>query len=279
MDGGGHQHALAHGGGQLEDGVLHQLTVPPVQQAVLAAAGHDGQLRPAQLVMEHISVDAGGGDDHPALQCAAVRLQQEMAALPADAPYLRVEAELTAVGGGVLRQCDGHAEGADNGAGGGVQRGRRLRRHPRLLPPQRLPVQHRQSLHAVLLTPALQFLQTGDVRLIEAQHQRAAPAVGEVQLPGQRLHHPGALHVEPGLGRACRRVESGVADGGVGLAGAHAHVLAPLRKTDAQAVAAEPAGHGAAHRAAAYNHGIIHRKNLFSKGRQTPPQYAYNIIK
>ena len=33
------------------------------------------------------------------------------------------------------------------------------------------------------------------------------------------------------------------------------------------------------HNISAYNHGIIHRKNLFSKGRQTPPQYAYNIIK
>ena len=266
MDGGGYQHALAHGGGKLENGVLHQLAVPPVQQAVFAPAGNDGQLRLTQLVMERIAVYAGGGDDHPALQYALRRLQQEMIVLPADVLHLRVEAELAAVGGGVLRQRDGHAKGADNGAGRRIQRGHGLRRDPGLLTAQRLTIQHRQTLHAVALSAGLQLLQTGDVGLVKAQHQRAAPAVGEIQLAGQRLHHLRTGHVEPGLGRADGRVEPGVADGRVGLAGACAHILATLHQTDTQPIAAEPAGHGAANGAAAHDHSIIHRSNLFPEG-------------
>ena len=38
------QHTLAHGGGQLEDGVLHQLAAGAVQQTVFTPPGHDGQL-------------------------------------------------------------------------------------------------------------------------------------------------------------------------------------------------------------------------------------------
>ena len=109
-----------------------------------------------------------------------------------------------------------------------MQRGHSLRRDPGLLTAQGIAVQDGQTLHAVALSAGLQLLQTGNVGLVEAQHQRAAAAVGEVQLAGQRLHHAGALHVEPRLGGAYRRIEAGVADGGIGLAGAHAHVLAAL---------------------------------------------------
>lgn len=228
MDRGGHQHALAHGGGKLENSVPRQAAIAAVQQAVLAAAGDDVQLTLAQLVMERVAVDTGGTDDRAALQRAAAGLQQEAAVLTADALYLRVEAELAAVGGGVLRQRDGHAEGTDNGAGRRIQRGHSLRRDPGLLTAQGVAVQDGQTLHAVALSAGLQLLQTGNVGLVEAQHQRAAAAVGEVQLTGQRLHHAGALHVEPRLGGAYRRIEAGVADGGIGLAGAHAHVLATL---------------------------------------------------
>ena len=280
VDGGGHQHALAHGGGELEDGVLHQLTVPPVQQAVFAPAGNDGQLRLAQLVMERVAVYTGGGDDHPALQYALRRLQQEVIVLPADTLHLRVEAELAAVGGGVLRQRDGHAKGADNGAGRRIQRGHSLRRDPGLLTAQRLAAQHRQTFHAVALSAGFQFLQTGDVSLVKAQHQRAAPAVGEIQLVGQRLHHLGTSHIEPGLGRADGRVEPGVADGGVGLAGACTYILATLHQTDTQLIAAEPAGHGAANSAAAHDHSIIHRSNLFPEGggQPLPATFSYTTL-
>ena len=102
------------------------------------------------------------------------------------------------------------------------------------------------------------LLQPGQARLLKAHHQGPVPAIGEVQLPGQRLHPAAALHVEPGLHRAGGGVEPGVNNGGIGLAGAHAHVLPLLRQTDFQLPAAQLPGHGAAHRAAADDDGIVH---------------------
>ena len=219
--------------------------------------------------MQRIAVDTGGADDNPGIDEVPAGVEAEKAASSFDAGDLRVEAEGAAVGGSVLRQGDGHAEGTQYRAGGRPQGRHGLVRHRRLKGVKRRLVQDLQPLHAVLHAPVQQLPQMGQLRLVEAQHQRAAPPVGEVQLFGEGLHHLRALHVEPGLGRTERRVKAGVADGGVGLAGAHTHVLAPLYQADVQPIAAEIPGHGAAHCAAAYDHRVIHMYYLFSKSRKT----------
>ena len=90
---------------------------------------------------------------------------------------------------------------------------------------QGLALHQLQSLHAVGKPPLIEGLQLLTVRRIQTQHQRSAPAIGEVQLMGQGLHHAAALHVEAGLPGAGLGVEAGVDNGGIGLAGAGADVL------------------------------------------------------
>ena len=72
--------------------------------------------------------------------------------------HLRIEAELRAVGGGVFRQSNGQAEGAENGAGGGVQRRHRLLGQGGLHPVQGLALHQLQSLHAVGKPPLIEGL-------------------------------------------------------------------------------------------------------------------------
>ena len=258
VDRGRYQHALAHGAGQLENGPLHQAAVLLVQQAVFSPPGHDAGGVAADLVMEHVAPHTGGADNGPGLQRPLGRLQHIALPGAADGLHPGVEAELRAVMGGVLRQGDGHAEGADDGAGGGVQRGHGLLRQGGLQLMEPAAPEDLQALHAVGPAPLQKLLQPGQARLLKAHHQGPVPAIREVQLPGQRLHPAAALHVEPGLHRAGGGVEPGMNNGGIGLAGAHAYVLSLLRQADFQLPAAQLPGHGAAHRAAADDDGIVH---------------------
>ena len=114
------RHTLTHGTGQLKDGMAHQTAVLPIQQAVFAPAGGDAERIGAQLVMQNIAPYAGGVDHGTALQRATAGVHHKVIPLPMDMLHLRIEAELRAVGGSVLRQSNGQAEGAENGAGGGV---------------------------------------------------------------------------------------------------------------------------------------------------------------
>lgn len=278
MDSGGHQHTLAHGTGQLKDGMAHQTAVLSVQQAVFAPAGGDVQRIAAQLVMEHVAPYAGGVDHGTALQRATAGVHHEVVPLPADMLHLRIEAELRAVGGGVFRQGDGQTKGTENGAGGGVQGRHRLLGQGGLHPVQGLALHQLQPLHAVGKTPLIEGLQLLTVRRIQTQHQRSAPAIGKVQLTGQGLHHAAALHVEAGLPGAGLGVEAGVDNGGIGLAGAGADVLIALHHTDAAAAAAQLPCDGAANDAAADDQYIIHDPSLLSKTKK-PRKSARRLLR
>ena len=70
--------------------------------------------------------------------------------------------------GGVFRQGDGHAEGADDGAGGGVQRGHGLLRQGGLQLMEPAAPEDLQALHAVDLSPVQKLLQMGQARLLKA---------------------------------------------------------------------------------------------------------------
>ena len=268
MDSGGHQHTLTHGTGQLKDGMAHQAAVLPVQQAVFAPAGGDPEGIGAQLVMQNIAPHTGGVDHGTALQRATAGVHHKVIPLPMDVLHLRVEAELRAVGGSVLRQSNGQTKGTENGAGGGVQRRHRLLGQGRLHPVQSLSLHDLQPLHAVGKPPLIEGLQLLTVRRIQTQHQRSAPAIGEVQLTGQGLHHAAALHVEAGLPAAGLGIEAGVDNGGIGLAGAGADVLIALHHTDAAAAAAQLPCDGAADDAAADDQYIIHDPSLLSKTKK-----------
>ena len=228
---GAHQDALAHGGGQLEDGAVHDAAVLLVQQAVFAPAGHGVVLLVAQLVMQRVAVHPGAAHHHPGLHVAPGGVQGEVVTGALDGLHGGVKLEPAAVFPGVFVEGDGHAEGAHDGAGGGVQRSVHLVAEGRLLLPQCVAPQDFQPLDVVLLAPLVQLPQPGHVRLVEAQHQGAVAPVVKVQLPAQLLHHLAAFHVEAGLQRAGGRVKARVHDGAVGLGGAHAHVLAPLHQT------------------------------------------------
>jgi len=123
VDSGGHQHTLAHGTGQLEDGAAHQAAVLPVQQAVFAPAGGDVQLPGRDHVVQHVGIDACRVDNIPRPEVALLRVDGPALLAPGKARDLCVEPEVHAVGIGVLRQGDGHIEGADNAAGGRPQGG------------------------------------------------------------------------------------------------------------------------------------------------------------
>ena len=278
VDSGGHQHALAHGTRQLEDGMAHQTAVLPVQQAVFAPAGGDPEGIAAQLVMEHVAPYAGGVDHGTTLHRATAGVHHKVIPLPADMLHLRIEAELRAVGGSVLRQSNGQAEGAENGAGRGIQGRHRLLGQGRLHPVQSLALHDLQPLHAVGKPPLIEGLQLLTVRRIQTQHQCAAPAIGKVQLTGQGLHHAAALHVEAGLPAAGLGVEAGVDNGGIGLAGAGADVLIALHHTDASAAAAQLPCDGAADDAAADDQYIIHDPSLLSKNKK-PRKSARRLLR
>ena len=168
VDRGRYQHALAHGAGQLEHGPLHQAAVLPVQQAVFPPPGHDAGSIAAHLVMEHVAPHTGGADHGPGLHGPPVGFQGIARLSPADALHPGVEAEGHAVVGGVLRQGDGHAEGTDDGAAGGVQGGNGLLRQGRLQRTKLLSPDDLQALHAVDLSPVQKLLQMGQARLLKA---------------------------------------------------------------------------------------------------------------
>ena len=117
-----------------------------------------------------------------------------------------------------------------------------------------------------------QLTQLRQAGFLEAQHQRTAAAVGEVQLAAELFHHPAALHVEARLLRPRHRVEACVDDGRVGLARPGADVLIALYETDLPCVAAQLSRHRAADHSAADHHGIPHRKHSLSCKKATQNQ-------
>ena len=122
---------------------------------------------------------------------------------------------------------------------------------------QLVPANNAQALHAVLFATLPQLLQPRQVFFVKAQYQGAVTLIGKVQLLAQTLHHAAAGHIEMGFFRSRLGVEAGVDDGGVGFAGANAHILPLFTQGQAQVVAAQLPGCGAAHSAAADDNGII----------------------
>ena len=66
-------------------------------------------------------MDPGGIDDRPGLDGHRGRFHGPEVTGPGKPRYRGIELKFYAVGGGVFRQGDGQAEGADDGSGGGVQ--------------------------------------------------------------------------------------------------------------------------------------------------------------
>ena len=143
---------------------------------------------------------------------------------------------------------------------------------------QLLAVNNAQTFHAVCFAPMQQLLQTGLVLFVKAHDQGAVAAVGEVQLVAEALHHAAAGHVELRLFRAGHGVKACVNDGGIGLAGAHAHVLALFAQGNAQVIPAQLPCCGTAHSAAADDDGVInHVKNHSFSAKKATQNHAQDL--
>ena len=261
VDGGGNQHALAVLAGQGKNGVLYVLARLLVQQAVIAPAGGDMNLFLADHVVELVGVHPCGIDHAAGLIGAVVGLNLPAARDGVQAGDLGVKAELHAVGGGVLRHGDVHAEGAHNTGGGGVEDAHGLFGQVGLQLEDFLPVQNQlHVLDAILDAPLIQGLQVGQGILVDTHHQGAAPVERKIQLLGQVLHHLIALHVQLGHQGSVGGVVACVNNGAVGLGGAAAHVLRLLQHTDFGLVPGQLAGGGAPGHTGPNDDYVIHRR-------------------
>src|SRR5699024_1777921 len=152
---------------------------------------------------------------------------------------------------GGLDHGQGKAPGIDDAGGGGVQSAADFGGEGGLHGAGFLPGQQPQFRHAVGHAPAVQRFQRGPALGGEANHQRAAPAEGHVQLLADLGGHAVALHVQGGHEGAGFGVVARVDDGAVCLGGAVGHIVAGFQHGGAQAVARQPVGGGGAHNAAA----------------------------
>ena len=104
-------------------------------------------------------------------------------------------------------------------------------RHLRLQSAHLLCLQNLKSFHAVLLPLIVKPLQKRPILLVKAKHQRPVPLIWKIQLPGQSLHHPAALHVQRSLPAARSSVEAPMDNAAVSLGGALAHIAGPLQNS------------------------------------------------
>ena len=259
VDGRADEDALAIFPGELEDRVLCKVAGRLVEQAIVAAARRDMQLARADLIVQHVGVDARRVDDGACLKRAAVRLNDPMAIFGADGGDFCVKLEANAVGGGVFRQGDGQAEGTDDRAGRRPEGRDRIRRDVRLKFAQAVPLDNLKTGHAVFHAVFIERVQARSLRFRHADDEAAAAAIWEVQFTGQRLHQLAAAQIEFCHQAAVRGVEARMDDGAVGLAGAAADVLLALEHEEAALTAAQVAGDGAARHARADNDHIIHK--------------------
>ena len=107
------------------------------------------QLARADLIVQHVGVDARRVDNGAGLKRAAVRLNDPMAIFGADGGDFCVKLEANAVGGGVFRQGDGQAEGADDCAGRRPEGRDRVRGDVRLKFAQAVALDDLEAGHAV----------------------------------------------------------------------------------------------------------------------------------
>ena len=233
-----------------------------VQQEVVAPAGGDGHGVVRHHVVQLVGIHARGVHHHPGLHIPLGGGQPPAAVHLLNAGDLGVELEFHPVAGGVLRQGEGEPEGAHDGPGGGVQGGHRLVADIGLHFDQLIPLHNAQALHPVGHAVFIQLVQGGAVVLADHDHKASVILIGEIQLLGQRGHHPAALHVQPGHERAVGRVVPRVDDGAVGLGGAAAHILLPLQHQHVRPVAGHLPGNGAAGYPCADDGNINHASSL-----------------
>ena len=149
VDGRADEDALAIFPGKLEDRVPREAAGRLVDQAIVAAARRDMQLARADLIVQHVGVDARRVDNGAGLERAVVSLDVPVAVFGADGGDFCVKLEANAVGGGVFRQGDGQAEGADDRAGRRPEGRDRVRGDVRLEFAQAVALDDLEAGHAV----------------------------------------------------------------------------------------------------------------------------------
>ena len=171
VNGRAHQNALAQLPGQLEHRVADEAAHLPVQQAVVAPAGGDVQLPGGDHVVQHVGIDACRVDNIPRLEVALLRVDGPALLAPGKARDLCVEPEVHTVGIGILRQSDGHIEGADNAAGRRPQGGNGVFADVGLQLVEPLGIHNFQPLHAVFHAVFIESQKPVHILLGHAYHQ------------------------------------------------------------------------------------------------------------
>ena len=196
VDRGRHQHALAQHPGQLENGGVHRFSRGLIQQQILAPPGGNVDFVFAHHIVQHPGIHPRGIDHRPGNQGLPFRNHQPGALFPgANLGNPGSQPELHAVLDGVLSQGHRHPEGTDDAprrCPEGCHRGPADVGLHFVKPPG---IDDLQALHSVLKAVFIKCLQSGQIRPVHAQHQRAVAPEGNVQLPGKLRHHPAAQNI------------------------------------------------------------------------------------
>ena len=219
MDGWRYEHALAHGSGEHKDGVIHVVAGGGVEQVVLALTRNDGELvvRCRHLVVDEVGIDAGSIHNGLGVEGLLPCRHGPGIAFAGNLGYGRVETELHAIGGGVLRERYREAERVNDAARGGPKRAHGFVCDVGLHGNKLRAINDAQVRHAVGLATSTQHLKAVHIGFAHAYHERTIVYDGEVELLCPFVHQAVALDVEHRHERFRLRVKARVHDGGVCL--------------------------------------------------------------
>ena len=237
VDSRGDEYSLSELSRNLEHGVLHIPSGPPVKQDVISPSRGDMDLVGGNHVVQDIRIDASGVD-HSARPYGSVRGLDNPVLLIAlifcrsHALHLRVEPEFNAVGIRVLGKCDGRPKGAHDSGGRRIERGNRDMPHAGLELFQPLPADNLKALDTVFDSVLFQGLQFGNVLFAERQHKGAVILVFKIELFRELRIHPAALQIVLRHKRPVRRVKSRVDNRGIRLGSTRTDILRALHDTE-----------------------------------------------
>ena len=105
----------------LENGRVYIISDGMVHEEIFSPPGDDFHGFPGGEAVNVSGMDPGSVNDRPGLNHSRGRMDGPEVPGPGKPRYRGIELKFYAVGGGVFRQGDGQAEGADDSPGGGVQ--------------------------------------------------------------------------------------------------------------------------------------------------------------
>ena len=238
MDGRRHKNALSHGCRHLEDRMGNQAAYFFIHQAVFAFSRGDMKLLPADLIVDLVTVKAGGVHHDPGLVSSLLCLHKVALYWPfRNSLYALIQMELHAVHRCIFRQGDRQLKGTDDASGRRMKGADHLFRKGGFQRQKFLFLQDFQPFYAVFFSLLQELFQTGAVLLVKAEHQRTVSLIGKIQLPGKLFHHLASPDVHFRLPAAGNCIKTGMGDAAVCLGGARTDVLPLFKQGSLQIIA------------------------------------------